>query len=63
VGGAKYTVGLATLTCAEGSYFDILLSGRWTSQLTEEGEVFIDRDGEVRASRLTRARGAQTAAS
>lgn len=48
VGGSRYTVGLATLTCAESSYFDILFSGRWSSQLTEDGEVFIDRDGEVR---------------
>ncbi|KAI8471531.1 MAG: hypothetical protein J3K34DRAFT_231311, partial [Monoraphidium minutum] len=47
VGGSRYTVGISTLTCAESSYFDILFSGRWSSQLTEEGEVFIDRDGEV----------------
>jgi len=40
-------VGLSTLQCAESSYFDVLFSGRWQQALTEEGEVFIDRDGEV----------------
>jgi hypothetical protein len=47
VGGTRYTVGLATLTGAESSYFEALFSGRWQQALTDDGEVFIDRDGDV----------------
>ena len=40
--------GVATLCAAQGSYFDVLFSGRWQqASLTDEGEVFLDRDGEV----------------
>lgn len=49
VGGVRYATSIATLTAAENSFFDVLFSGRWSqTQLTEEGEVFLDRDGEVR---------------
>eukprot|EP00879_Flechtneria_rotunda_P018724 GHRR01019649.1.p1 GENE.GHRR01019649.1~~GHRR01019649.1.p1 ORF type:complete len:106 (-),score=5.93 GHRR01019649.1:136-453(-) len=50
VGGVRYSTSLATLTAAENSYFDALFSGRWQQHLTEEGEVFLDRDGEVSLS-------------
>jgi len=50
VGGFKFQTSLATLTAVENSYFEALFSGRWKKHLTEEGEVFLDRDGEVCAA-------------
>ena len=48
VGGVRYATSVATLCAAQGSYFDVLFSGRWQqASLTDEGEVFLDRDGEV----------------
>eukprot|EP00775_Hariotina_reticulata_P006938 gene6938-7156_t len=47
VGGFKFQTSLATLTAVENSYFEALFSGRWKKHLTDEGEVFLDRDGEV----------------
>ena len=49
VGGVRYATSVATLTAAEHSYFQALFSGRWQQNLTEDGEVFLDRDGEVRS--------------
>lgn len=48
VGGVRYATSVATLSAAENSFFDVLFSGRWQQHLTPEGEVFLDRDGEVR---------------
>lgn len=53
VGGVRYATSLATLTAAENSFFDVLFSGRWQRHLTDDGEVFLDRDGEVRPCKLT----------
>ncbi len=50
VGGMKYTTSLATLTAVPGSYFTSLFSGDWELMLTGDGDVFVDRDGEVMAS-------------
>lgn len=47
VGGIKYTSSLATLTAVPEAYFSSLFSGDWQQVLTAEGEVFLDRDGEV----------------
>lgn len=47
VGGTKYTTSLATLTAIPEAYFSSLFSGDWQQVLTAEGEVFLDRDGEV----------------
>lgn len=47
VGGIKYTTSLATLTAVPEAYFSSLFSGDWQQVLTAEGEVFLDRDGEV----------------
>lgn len=47
VGGTKYTTSMATLTAVTGAYFNSLFSGDWQQVLTAEGEVFLDRDGEV----------------
>jgi hypothetical protein len=47
VGGVRYATSVATLSL-ENSYFSALFSGRWQQNLTDEGEVFLDRDGEVR---------------
>jgi hypothetical protein len=50
VGGVRYATSVGTLSL-ENSYFSALFSGRWQQNLTDEGEVFLDRDGEVRAFR------------
>lgn len=47
VGGVPYATSLATLTCVPSSYFSALFSGRWEQQVMQNGEVFLDRDGEV----------------
>ncbi len=44
IGGVKYTTSLATLMAVPDAYFS---SGDWQQVLTAEGEVFMDRDGEV----------------
>lgn len=50
VGGVKFTTSLTTLTAVPESYFASLFSGDWQQVLTAEGEVFLDRDGEVSAN-------------
>lgn len=35
------------LTAVPEAYFSSLFSGDWQQVLTAEGEVFVDRDGEV----------------
>jgi hypothetical protein len=47
VGGIRYTTSLATLIAIPEAYFSSLFSGDWQQVLTAEGEVFLDRDGEV----------------
>ena len=48
VGGVKYTTSLSTLTAVPETYFTSVFSEDWQLMLTPEGEVFVDRDGEVR---------------
>ena len=48
VGGHKYTTSLGTLLAVPDSWFNVLFAGRWDTATTEDGYVFIDRDGEVR---------------
>lgn len=47
VGGVKYTTSLSTLAAVPDSFFASLFSGDWQSAKTAEGDVFVDRDGEV----------------
>ena len=47
IGGVKYTTSLATLTTVPGTYFTALFSGKLNDILTQDGEVFIDRQGKV----------------
>lgn len=48
VGGVSYTTSLTTLTAVPDSFFASLFSGDWQSTRTADGDVFVDRDGEVR---------------
>lgn len=50
VGGVLYATSVGTLRAQEGSWFDVLLSGRWSKHAvdTDNGCLFVDRDGEVR---------------
>lgn len=48
VGGVSYTTSLTTLTAVPDSFFASLFSGDWQSTKTADGDVFVDRDGEVR---------------
>ena len=50
VGGIKFATSLTTLMAIPQSYFASLFSGDWQQVLTAEGEVFLDRDGEVIAN-------------
>ena len=50
IGGVKFTTSLTALTAVPASYFVSLFSGDWQQVLTAEGEVFLDRDGEVSAN-------------
>jgi hypothetical protein len=48
VGGVQYATSVATLRACEGSFFDVLLSGRWSSSSVDgDNGLFVDRDGEV----------------
>ena len=47
VGGVKYTTSLSTLTAVPECFFTSLFSGDWQSAKTAEGDMFVDRDGEV----------------
>lgn len=47
VGGVKYTTSLTTLVAVPDAYFGCLFSGDWELTKNEDGEMFVDRDGEV----------------
>lgn len=47
IGGVKHTTTLATLTAVPGTYSTAVLCGDLTDILTQDGEVFIDRQGKV----------------
>ena len=53
VGGVKYTTSLTTLVAVPDAYFGCLFSGDWALTKTENGEVFVDRDGEVSCRKCT----------
>ena len=47
IGGVKHTTSLATLTAVPGTYFTTLFLGDWKNLLTNDGELFVDRQGKV----------------
>eukprot|EP00210_Caulerpa_lentillifera_P000575 g556.t1 len=47
VGGVKYRTTTNTLKCIESCYFSHLLNGVWDPPRTEEGHIFIDRNGQL----------------
>lgn len=53
VGGVKYTTSLTTLVAVPDAYFGCLFSGDWALTKSEDGEMFVDRDGEVSCERQT----------
>ena len=46
VGGHKYSTSVATLRCKPGTMLDAMFSGRYNVNRSEDGSVFIDRDGQ-----------------
>lgn len=54
VGGVKYTTSLTTLIAVPDSFFASLFSGDWQSTRTAEGDIFVDRDGEVQTATFSR---------
>lgn len=51
VGGFTYTTSAGTLKAVESSYFSLMLNGVWEPARTEEGHIFIDRNGKVGAEK------------
>jgi hypothetical protein len=46
IGGYRYTTSVQTLRCLPGTFFDAYFSGRYTMDRSEDGSIFIDRDGK-----------------
>jgi hypothetical protein len=46
VGGYRYTTSVQTLRYLPGTFFDAYFSGRYTMDRSEDGSIFIDRDGK-----------------
>jgi hypothetical protein len=46
IGGYRYTTSVQTLRRLPGTFFDSYFSGRYTMDRSEDGSIFIDRDGE-----------------
>jgi N-acetylneuraminic acid mutarotase len=46
VGGYRYTTSVETLRRIPGTFFDAYFSGRYAMDRSEDGSIFIDRDGE-----------------
>jgi hypothetical protein len=46
VGGYRYTTSVQTLRRLPGTFFDAYFSGRYTMDRSEDGSIFIDRDGK-----------------
>jgi hypothetical protein len=46
IGGYRYTTSLQTLRRLPGTFFDAYFSGRYTMDRSEDGSIFIDRDGK-----------------
>jgi hypothetical protein len=46
IGGYRYTTSVQTLRRLQGTFFDAYFSGRYTMDRSEDGSIFIDRDGK-----------------
>jgi hypothetical protein len=46
IGGYRYTTSVQTLRRIPGTFFDAYFSGRYTMDRSEDGSIFIDRNGE-----------------
>jgi hypothetical protein len=46
IGGARYTTSVQTLRRLPNTFFDAYLSGRYAIDRSEDGSIYIDRDGE-----------------
>jgi hypothetical protein len=46
IGGYRYTTSVQTLRRLPGTFFDAYFSGRYTMDRSEDGSIFIDRDGK-----------------
>jgi hypothetical protein len=46
VGGYRYKTSVQTLRRLPGTCFDAYFSGRYTMDRSEDGSIFIDRDGK-----------------
>jgi N-acetylneuraminic acid mutarotase len=46
IGGYRYTTSVQTLRRLPGTFFDAYFSGRYTVEQSEDGSIFIDRDGK-----------------
>jgi N-acetylneuraminic acid mutarotase len=46
VGGYRYTTSVQSLRRLPGTFFDAYFSGRYTMDRSEDGSIFIDRDGK-----------------
>jgi N-acetylneuraminic acid mutarotase len=46
IGGYRYTTSVQTLRRLPGTFFDAYFSGRYTMDRSEDGCIFIDRDGK-----------------
>jgi hypothetical protein len=46
IGGYRYTKSVQTLRRLPGNFFDAYFSGRYTMDRSEDGSIFIDRDGK-----------------
>jgi N-acetylneuraminic acid mutarotase len=46
IGGYRYTTLVQTLRRLPGTFFDAYFSGRYTMDRSEDGSIFIDRDGK-----------------
>jgi hypothetical protein len=46
IGGYRYTTSVQTLRRLPGTFFDAYFSGRYTMDRSDDGSIFIDRDGK-----------------
>jgi hypothetical protein len=46
IGGYRYTTSVQTLRRLPGTFFDAYFSGRYAMDRSEDGSIFIDRDGK-----------------
>jgi hypothetical protein len=46
IGGYRYVTSVQTLRRLPGTFFDAYFSGRYTMDRSEDGSIFVDRDGK-----------------